>query len=122
MFFSYILNRGWIDRSGKTSRIPSYNEITGSPPPSASASGSNAAPAAKKVKKEKKEKPVKPDEAVEDAGEEEDEEDESKRDPGQNDDEDDEYEYRADDFETAYNFRFEEAFVPFLVLPSVTAC
>ena len=28
MLFSYILNRGWIDRSSK--RLPTYKEITGS--------------------------------------------------------------------------------------------
>lgn len=94
-FDSYILNRGWIDRSGNKSRIPSYNEITGSPPPSASASGSNAAPP--------KEKKVKKVAVVEEGAEEE-----KDLDVGQNDSEDSEYEERADDFENKYNFRFEE--------------
>lgn len=107
--FSYILNRGWIDRSGNKSRIPSYNEITGSPPPVASASGSNAAlPKVKKVKKAKKEV----EEGVDaEMGEVAEGEDKASADVGANDSEDSEYEERAEEFEHKYNFRFEEAYL-----------
>jgi protein KRI1 len=75
----YILNRGWIDRSSE--HVPSYNEITASKP--------------KKTKKKAKE---------------EDNSDLS-ADEGDNklvEVEDDGFDDMADEFETRYNFRFEE--------------
>lgn len=106
-FVSYILNRGWIDRSGNKSRIPSYNEITNghSPPPPdiAPTSGSNST-AAIKEKKVKKVKAVVAEAEGEDG-------DEVIPDPGQHDSEDEEFEEKAEEFEQKYNFRFEEACV-----------
>ncbi|KAK4705353.1 protein KRI1, partial [Phenoliferia sp. Uapishka_3] len=93
----YILNRGWIDRSGNKSRIPSYNEVTGG------GSGYGSPPPEKKEKKEKKAKVV---------AEAEEGDNETIPDPGANDSEDSEFEDRADDFEQKYNFRFEEAAGP----------
>ncbi|GAA6001833.1 hypothetical protein JCM10207_002341 [Rhodosporidiobolus poonsookiae] len=79
----YILNRGWIDREDE-SHVPSYDEIVGDAP-------------AKKKKKKAKSTLL-------------DDDDEGKTlDPGAHDEEDEEYEERADEYETRYNFRFEEA-------------
>jgi protein KRI1 len=75
---SYILNRGWIDRSADY--VPSYNEITTKP---------------KKAKKPAEDNSdLSADEgvAVDDEG----------------------FDDKADEFETKYNFRFEEPYVQVL--------
>ena len=79
---SYILNRGWIDRSAK--RLPTYQEITGS-----SKKG--------KARAENGDEPQSDSEADDEGG------------AGDLDDE--EFEEVADRFESSYNFRFEEAYV-----------
>lgn len=96
----YILNRGWIDKSGSKARIPSYNEITGgtSPPPE------------KKQKKEKKPKKVKEAVVVLEG----DEDIREIPDPGAFDSEDSDFEDKAEEFEQKYNFRFEEECVHLL--------
>jgi len=83
------LNRGWIDRSGNKSRIPSYNEITANSPE----------PEDKKARKAKKAAA-----AAAAAGS----DDEAIPDPGAHDDEDEAFDDVAEDFEHKYNFRFEE--------------
>lgn len=87
MISSYILNRGWIDRSAK--HIPTYGEVTS---------------------KGKDKKKNKGDEATEDAFQDE----ESHPEPLPTEDPDldeDDFEEIVDRFESSYNFRFEEPFV-----------
>lgn len=88
---SYILNRGWIDREGDN-HIPSYDEIVGEDAPT------------KKKKSKSKSK------LLEDAadGEEERDEDGHVLNPELRDDDDDEIDEEADEFESRYNFRFEQ--------------
>ncbi|GAA6032748.1 hypothetical protein JCM8097_000772 [Rhodosporidiobolus ruineniae] len=81
----YILNRGWIDRENDD-HIPTYDEIVGEP---------SSVPAGKKTKGKSK---------LLDA-----DEDDKLAGVGAHDDEDEEYEERAEEYETKYNFRFEEA-------------
>lgn len=78
---SYILNRGWIDRSAD--HVPSYADMTTS-----------------KVEKKKKKKKSK-DEENSDLSADEDNK-------AQIEDDDDEFDDAAEEFETRYNFRFEE--------------
>lgn len=82
---SYIINRGWIDRSAK--RIPTYNEITSS----------------KKAKNKKAEEDGESSASGSRSGSEAEEE-------GTDDelDKDEEFEDVNDVFESSYNFRFEE--------------
>jgi len=68
--FSYILNRGWIDRSEK--HVPTYEEVVG---------------------------PVEEDDE-QDAGE--------PSHPWGTLEDEDEFDEKAEEFETAYNFRYEE--------------
>ncbi|EIN06607.1 Krr1-domain-containing protein [Punctularia strigosozonata HHB-11173 SS5] len=76
----YILNRGWIDRSSR--RVPTYNEITGEISSSSKTNGiSNAA---------------------------DDTHDADADHPNGNALSEDEFEEVAEQFETSYNFRFEE--------------
>ncbi|BGP12777.1 hypothetical protein JCM10213_007291 [Rhodosporidiobolus nylandii] len=77
----YILNRGWIDRENDAAHIPSYDEIVGEPSSS---------------KKKGKAKSSLFD-------------DEKPLDVGAHDEDDEEFEELADEYETKYNFRFEEA-------------
>lgn len=84
VFDSYILNRGWIDRT--TKRLPTYKEITGS-----KANGKEQAGFADEGASSEDEAGVSKYEAS----------------IGNNSD-DDEFEEVADRFESSYNFRFEE--------------
>lgn len=87
VFYSYILGRGWIDRSAK--RLPTYSEITSS-----------------KSKKEKgkarADSPVDEDEEAEEPASENGLEEVA---------DEDVFDEIADRFETSYNFRFEEPYV-----------
>jgi protein KRI1 len=83
LFPSYILNRGWIDRSAK--RIPTYREITSS--------------------KRSRDEPSKSDDGEEDAAEKPDANDD---DNSLNPSDEEEFEEIAERFESSYNFRFEE--------------
>ena len=88
---SYILNRGWIDKSAR--RLPTYKEITGKgkreaeSDSEADASGSEAGP-------------------------------KGEVDGLPNEDED-EFDDIADAFESSYNFRFEEPYVPYFFPHSI---
>ncbi|GAA5887517.1 hypothetical protein JCM6882_001437 [Rhodosporidiobolus microsporus] len=82
----YILNRGWIDREADAGHIPSYDEIVG-----------DSEPSSKKKKKGKSKLLL------------DDDEEDKLANVGAHDDEDEEYEERADEYETKYNFRFEQA-------------
>ena len=79
---SYILNRGWIDRSAK--RLPTYKEIT-------SGKGKGKARAGSDVDE---------DDSADDAEEQAD----------GNDLDEDEFDDVVDRFESSYNFRFEEPY------------
>ncbi|GAA5850066.1 hypothetical protein JCM8547_001001 [Rhodosporidiobolus lusitaniae] len=94
----YILNRGWIDREDDATHIPSYDEIVGD------ASSSST----KKSSKKGKSKLLFDD-------------DDKPLNPGEHDEEDDEHEEKADEYETAYNFRFEQAGAADLVTHSRSA-
>lgn len=87
---SYILNRGWIDRSAK--RLPTYTEVT---------SVQN-----RKKKSKAKDPEDKGDITADDSGS----SSESEVDGGTNNVVEDENEFDdvADVFESSYNFRFEE--------------
>ncbi|GAA5980268.1 hypothetical protein JCM11641_005524 [Rhodosporidiobolus odoratus] len=84
----YILNRGWIDREDDANHIPSYDEIVNDS-------------SEKKKKKKGKSKLLDDDVAVDADG--------KPLNIGAHDHEDEEYEERADEYETKYNFRYEEA-------------
>ncbi len=90
-YYSYILNRGWIDKSAR--RLPTYKEITGK--------GKGKAGS---------------DSDVDDSNDEADEKGEER---GFVDE--DEFDDVADAFESSYNFRFEEAYVIFCSLSSPQA-
>jgi protein KRI1 len=79
---SYILNRGWIDRSSR--RVPTFAEVTS---------------------KRKARSPVKPASPIntQDIGSES-----SQDKDGENLLEEDDFDDVADNFEASYNFRFEE--------------
>ena len=79
--FSYILNRGWIDKSSK--RLPTYKEITSS--------------------RKGKEK------VLEDDSEEE--TFDARSEQSEDEIDEDEFDEVAERFETSYNFRFEEPYV-----------
>lgn len=80
---SYILNRGWIDKSAR--RMPTYKEITGS--------------------KKGKGKPEADSDS--EGSDDDDEVQEVKHQPLDEDD----FDEVADRFESSYNFRFEEPYV-----------
>jgi protein KRI1 len=82
--YSYILNRGWIDRTAK--RLPTYNEITTS-------------------NKSKGPKRATADDDISADGHE--------TSAGEDIEDDEDFEEVADLFETSYNFRFEEPYVLF---------
>jgi protein KRI1 len=86
--FSYILNRGWIDRS--TRHIPTYNEITVS-----------------KKGKSKAKGPLSNDVGSDSSSEGSDETNDE-----DNDIDEDEFDDIVDRFESSYNFHFEEPYVP----------
>lgn len=77
---SYILNRGWIDRSAD--KVPTYEDIVG--------------------------RPVSGDGVEEGHSEDGDEAGAGPSHPWGKLDEEDEFDDKADEFEAAYNFRFEE--------------
>lgn len=80
---SYILNRGWIDKSAR--RMPTYKEITGS----------------------KKGKGKSEADSDSEGSDDDDEAQEVKHQPLDEDD----FDEVADRFESSYNFRFEEPYV-----------
>lgn len=89
MSCSYILNRGWIDKSER--RVPTYKEVTS------------------KSKSSKREKDR--DKAASPASsDDEDEQDEDAA--AADDDEDATFEEAAEHFEEDYQFRFQEPYVP----------
>lgn len=93
LLFSYILNRGWIDKSAQ--RVPTYKEVT----ESKSVNG-KAAPS-----KQKKHKEEELDEILQGQDLPDDEENSDFVEL------EDEFDDLADRFESSYNFRFEEPFV-----------
>ena len=84
---SYILNRGWIDRSAK--RLPTYQEITGQSKKGKGKAGADSV----------------------NAEDEQQSEDEADDEGGAPDLDEDEFDEIADRFESSYNFRFEEPYV-----------
>lgn len=95
------MNRGWIEKDDKL-RIPSYKEITG---------GDSTDDDATAPQKKRKSSSTSKSRAARDENGEEllDEYGQPIPDPGLHDDEDSEFEDQAEEFETKYNFRFEEA-------------
>lgn len=85
---SYILNRGWIDREDEAHHVPSYEEIVGDKP-------------SIKAKKSKSKSKLLEDEEERD-------EDGHVLNPELRDEDDDEIDEVAEEFETRYNFRFEQ--------------
>lgn len=83
------MNRGWIDRSAK--RIPTYHEVTSS-----------------KIKKGKKSKDIDDPGYVEIIGGSNNGSDVGSGSDRPDDLDDDEFDEIADNFESSYNFRFEE--------------
>lgn len=101
----YILKRGWMERSGKKGYIPSYDEVVGGnkrPKPSTS----------KVVAAQESSEAESPDDESSDSDSENEEAtaqgDAKPADPGMFDSEDDALDERAEAFEHAYNFRFED--------------
>ncbi len=88
MFSSYILNRGWIDKTSK--RIPTYREVTSKDKGKAKATA--------------------------DKSDGEDENDGDQRPTIYSDVDEEEFEDTIDRFEISYNHRFEEPSVSFLPL------
>ncbi|POY71428.1 hypothetical protein BMF94_5741 [Rhodotorula taiwanensis] len=84
----YILNRGWIDREDEAHHVPSYEEIVGDKP-------------SIKAKKSKSKSKLLEDEEERD-------EDGHVLNPELRDEDDDEIDEVAEEFETRYNFRFEQ--------------
>ncbi|BGP44834.1 Kinetochore protein Spc24 [Rhodotorula kratochvilovae] len=86
---SYILNRGWIDRENDSSHVPSYDEIVGNP--STSKKGKARAASADAEAADEFDADGHP------------------LNPAAHDDVDAEFDDKAEEFETRYNFRYEEA-------------
>jgi hypothetical protein len=84
---SYILNRGWIDRSAR--HIPTYGEITGSSK-NEKAKGQDDGSASESLPED--------------------------QDANGDELDDDDFDEIVDRFESSYNFRFEEPCVPWLLL------
>jgi hypothetical protein len=93
VYFSYILNRGWVDKDSK--KLPTYKDIVG---PSK----------AKKKSKHTKDAEAEASSASED-GEEVQEADDAEFD-------EDDFDEINEQFETSYNFRFEEPYVHFTLV------
>jgi protein KRI1 len=93
VYFSYILNRGWVDKDSK--KLPTYKDIVG---PSK----------VKKKSKHTKDAETEASSASED-GEEVQEADDAEFD-------EDDFDEINEQFETSYNFRFEEPYVHFTLV------
>ena len=94
---SYIMNRGWIDKSSK--RVPTYNEITSSKKSKGKARAQEEEEESMEAHQSDMEENVFPT-----------------NDPGVDSDDFDEI---ADRFESSYNFRFEEPYVVLKLLRHV---